>query len=208
MLFRSGNSHPAHIHNGAAVEGGAIAVTLTPVVGGKSTTAVSALDNGTSITYGQLIAYDGYINVHESATDLITILAQGDIGGNAFTGTTKTYHLDTVGTFGVSGNALLEKRNNGTTLLTVTLTGTPIGIYPAGIRLGSVATVGANTITKTLASAVGSDGVSATSSTNIRTLDDLTTISYDQLLVYDGYIAIEQSLTNTNVICKGNIGTH
>jgi hypothetical protein len=32
------------------------------------------LDNGTAITYQQLLNFDGYINVHLSATNLATLL--------------------------------------------------------------------------------------------------------------------------------------
>jgi hypothetical protein len=36
----------------------------------KSTTTFKTLDNGTAITYQQLLNFDGYINVHLSATNL------------------------------------------------------------------------------------------------------------------------------------------
>ena len=199
-------SHPAHIHVNSAVEGGAIAVSLSPVVNGKSTTLVTALDNGTIINYNQLIAYDGYVNVHESDINLGTIIAQGDIGGNALTGTSKTYTLDTVGGLGVSGTALFEKRNNGNTLVSISLVGTIAGgSYPAAIHLGSVATVGGGPVVKTLTNV---DGTTAKSYTNIRTLDAGTAVTYDNLMVYDGYIAIQQSATNSTILCQGNIGTH
>ena len=199
-------SHPAHIHSNSAVETGAIAISLNPIVGGKSSTMVSALDNTTAISYNQLIAFDGYLNVHESITSLGTIIAQGDIGGNALTSVSRSYPLDTVGTFGVSGTALFSKRVNGNTLVSISLLGTLSGgAYPAAIRLGSVATVGGGPITKTLSVV---DGTTGKSFSNIRTLDAGTAISYDDLLVYDGYLTISQSALTPIVICQGNIGTH
>ena len=199
-------SHPAEIRNGAAVEGGTTAITLTPIVGGKSTTQVSTLDNSSIINYAQLIAFDGYIDVHESSTDLTTIIAQGDIGGNALTSTTKSYVLDSVGAFGVSGTVLFTKRVNGTTLASISLIGAlSTGTYPADIRLGSVTTVGGGPVTKTLNSV---DGTTGKSYTNIRSLDSGTAITYDNILVYDGYVAVEESATLPTVICQGNIGTH
>ncbi len=82
--------HPMHIHVNDAATGGGIAITLDNVDGstGSSTTTVTKLDNegdviGADITYEGLIAFDGYINVHLSAADLATIVAQGNIGSNA-----------------------------------------------------------------------------------------------------------------------------
>jgi hypothetical protein len=198
-------SHPAHIHNNSAVETGSIAVSLNPVVGGKSSTTVTALDNGTIISYNQLILFDGYVNVHESSTDLNTIIAQGDIGGNALTSTSKSYTLDTVGVFGVSGTALFSQRVNGNTLVSIVVSGAITGnTYPTAIHLGSVATVGGGPVTKTLTPVDGT----GKSLSNIRTLDDGTPATYANLLVYDGYLAIQQSTVSSVTICQGNIGTH
>ena len=63
--------HPAHIHLNSAAEGGDIALTLGTVEGstGESSVTVTALDNGTAITYEELLEFDGYINVHLSAND-------------------------------------------------------------------------------------------------------------------------------------------
>ena len=199
-------SHPAHIHSNSAIEGGAIAISLNPIIGGRSTTQVTALDNSSSISYGQLILFDGYVNVHESNTNLGTIIAQGDIGGNVLTSTSKTYPLDSVGAFGVAGNVLFTKRLNGNTLASISLTGAIAGgVYPATIHLGSVATVGGGPVVKTLTSV---DGATGKSYSNIRTLDDGTVISYDNLLLYDGYMTIQQSAIIPTTICQGNIGTH
>jgi hypothetical protein len=49
---------------------------------GISNTQVAVLDNGNSTTYDELLTYNGYINVHLSATQLSTIVAQGNIGSN------------------------------------------------------------------------------------------------------------------------------
>ncbi|MCQ6468237.1 hypothetical protein NPN14_23720, partial [Vibrio parahaemolyticus] len=89
----AGASHPAHIHLNTAAEGGDIALTLNAVDGttGKSTTVLKALDNGTKITYQELLNFDGYINVHLSTSSLATLVAQGDIGQNELTGVSKVY---------------------------------------------------------------------------------------------------------------------
>jgi hypothetical protein len=80
-----GDTHPMHIHHNSVAEGGGIAVTLTPVNGasGMSVTEVTQMDNGTAINYGQLLAFNGFINIHLSPTQMATIISQGDIGSNA-----------------------------------------------------------------------------------------------------------------------------
>ena len=76
--------HPAHIHQNDAVTGGGIAFSFNIVDGdtGMSITQVEALDNGVAITYDEILTYNGYINVHLSASQLGTIVAQGNIGSN------------------------------------------------------------------------------------------------------------------------------
>lgn len=80
-----GNMHPMHIHNNSASEGGGIAISLEPVNGdnGMSVTEVTQMDNGTPITYEELIDFNGYINVHLSSTQMGTTIVRGDIGQNA-----------------------------------------------------------------------------------------------------------------------------
>ena len=100
-------NHPAYIQLNSAVEGGAVAISLNPVVNGYSSTQVSKLDNNSSINYSQLILFDGYLNIYESTINLTTILAQSDIGGNALTTTNLSYTLATVGVSGVSGTSVV-----------------------------------------------------------------------------------------------------
>jgi len=200
-------NHPAHIHLNSAVESGNIAISLNAVVNGVSTTDVTKLDNSSAINYSQLIAFDGYLNVHQSANNLTTIIAQTDIGGNELTTTQKTYTLAAVGASGVSGTALFEKRKNGNSLITINLNGTLTGgVHPAVIHIGSVATVGGGPVVKTLNPV---DGTTGKSYTTLRTLDNGTPISYDNAMVYDGYLAIHESaLLMASILCQGNIGSN
>ncbi|HLT06047.1 MAG TPA: CHRD domain-containing protein [Cyclobacteriaceae bacterium] len=82
---QAGDSHPAHIHANSASEGGPIAISFTPVDGstGRSETTITSLDNGTPITYEELLVFDGYVNVHLSTSAMSTLIAQGDIGSNS-----------------------------------------------------------------------------------------------------------------------------
>jgi hypothetical protein len=203
----SSQNHPAQIHLNSMIEKGQTSITLNPVVGGNSTTIVTALDNGTAIDYSQLVLFDGYLNIDESSSNSLVKVAQCDIGGNALTTFKTTYNLNTVGLSGVSGTAVFERRNNGYTLVSIALNGTlNSGTHPAAIHIGSVATVGGGPITKSLNDV---DGTTGTSYTNIRALDDATPITYDNLMAYDGYLAIHESaILMTSIICQGNIGAH
>lgn len=195
-------THPANLYMYSAVEAGAVVIALNPVdETGKSSTEV------TTMTYSQLIIYDGYVKIFKSSSEPNVILAQGDIGGNVLTTTNKTYTLSTVGIFGVSGTALFEKRVNGNTLVTITLAGTINGqTYPASINLGSITSIGGGPVVKALNNV---DGTTGKSYTNIRKLDSNVSITYDNWLVYDGYINIYQvSVILENIICHGNIGSH
>jgi len=194
--------HPANLCSNSAVEEGTVVESLNPVdATGKSSTVV------TTMTYTELIAYNGFIKVLNSSTEPDVILAQGDIGGNVITTTNKTYTLNNIGVFGVSGTALFEKRVNGNTLVTITLMGTIAGeVYPATINLGSIASVGGGPVVKLLNNV---DGTTGKSYTNIRKLESGFDITYDNWLVYDGYINIYQTPINLdNIICHGNIGSN
>jgi hypothetical protein len=194
--------HLAELCVNSAIEGGPVFLTLNPVdATGKSSTATTA------ISYNQVVAYDGFIKILKSTAEPGVILAQGDIGGNVITSTNKSYTLDTISTYGVSGTALFEKRVNGNTLLTISLTGAIGGdTYPATINLGSISSVGGGPVVKVLNNVEGATGKSYT---NIRKLESGIDITYDNWLVYDGYLNIYQIAVGPgNVICHGNIGSN
>lgn len=194
--------HPAELLTNTVAEGGAVVVTLNPVdETGKSSTKV------TSLTYNQLVAYDGFIKVMKSAAEPLVILAQGDIGGNVITETNITYNLDTIGAYGVSGTAKFEKRENGNALVTLSLNGTIAGeSYPATINLSSTSTIGGGPVTKTLSNVNGTTGKSYTT---IRKLNNDLNITYANWLEYDGYINVYQTAVDfENIISQGNIGSN
>jgi hypothetical protein len=195
-------THPAGLYMLSTVEEGALVVALNPVdAAGKSSTVVSNLN------YSQLISYSGSIKVLKSALEPEVIIAQADIGGNVITDTNKTYTLSSVGVFGVSGTALFQKRENNNTLVTISLTGLiPGESYPASINLGSVATVGGGTVAKLLNNVNGTTGKSYT---NIQKLDSDLNVTYDNWLVYSGYLNVYQTSINiSNIISQGNIGSN
>lgn len=75
--------HPTIIYHNSLFQGGPLAITLEPCGCVKSTTVVTALDNGKKISYDELINFNGHILVHKNETEMETILLQGDIGSNA-----------------------------------------------------------------------------------------------------------------------------
>ncbi|MEQ8245590.1 CHRD domain-containing protein [Fulvivirga sp.] len=201
-----GGSHPAHIHFNTAAEGGDIAVTLTSVDGstGMSTTIVTATDDGTPLTSDDLLDFDGYINVHLSADDLATLVAQGDIGQNELTGMSKGFALASVADPDISGMATFAERVNGETLVTLALENTPAdGMHPAHIHFNTAAEGGG--IAVTLGTVDGNTGMSKT---NVTMLDDGSMMfSYDDLLEFDGYINVHLSAADLGtLVAQGDIG--
>jgi len=203
----AGQMYPAHIHLNTAAEGGDIAVSLGSVAGGmgERKVSVSALDDGTPITYSQLLDFNGYINVHLSMTQLDKLVSQGDIGQNALTGASKIYKLNTVDVNGISGIARFDQRKNGKTLVTLKITGTPQnGMHPAHIHLNTAAEGG--DIAVMLNDVNGATGMSTTS---VKSQTSGAEISYSQLLDFNGYINVHLSMEQLNVIvAQGDIGVN
>ncbi|MFV8321418.1 CHRD domain-containing protein [Flavobacterium sp. LS2R12] len=201
----AGALHPAHIHLNTAAEGGDIALTLKAVDGttGKSTTTFKALDNGTAIMYQELLNFDGYINVHLSASNLATLVAQGDIGQNQLTGVSKVYPLGSVAVPAISGTATFFKRVNGEALAVVQLQNTANGAsHPGHIHANTAAQGGG--IVFSFKPVTGGSGLSVT---NISKLDNGTAFGYDQLLTFNGYINFHQSTTDLGtLVAQGDIG--
>lgn len=200
-----GNMHPAHIHFNTAAEGGDIALDLESVNGatGESSTHVTELNDGTAITYDELLEYDGYINVHLSADELGTLVAQGDIGQNELTGTSKEYTLDSVAVDNIDGTATFFERKNGEALAVIMLNNTPEdGMHPGHIHFNTAAEGG--DIAFTFNPVIGATGISKT---NVAALDDETAFGYSDVLEYDGYINIHLSAEELGVlVAQGDIG--
>ena len=201
----SGGMHPAHIHFNTAAEGGDIAITLGTVDGstGMSTVTFTTLDDGTAISYEDLLDFDGYINVHASADDLGTLVAQGDIGQNELTGTSKVYALGSVAVDDIDGTATFEERVNGEALATIMLNNTPAdGMHPAHIHANTAAEGGDIIFDFTTI-----NGATGMSKTNVASLKDGTEIGYDDILAIDGYINVHLSMEDlATLVAQGDIG--
>ncbi len=75
--------HPVTINYGDVESGGAIAITLEVCECAISETVVTQLDNGTPVTFVELMTFDGHLNIYQSPTDG-TLIAVANIGSNAF----------------------------------------------------------------------------------------------------------------------------
>lgn len=201
------SSHPAHIHLNSEAAGGPISITLSPVANGYSSTTVTKLDDNTAINYEQLIMFDGYLNVHQSSSNLSTIVAVADIGGNALTASSKSYALSAVNASGVNGSVMFQERVNGNSLVTISLSGTNDGnSHPVVIRSGSIESIGGGPIVATLNPVNGTSGESRT---DLRSLNNGIAVSYDQWLAYSGYLSVQESeLLMEVTLCHGNIGSN
>src|SRR5690606_8734035 len=134
---QSGGNQPQHYHADNAVDRGTFGLELSNVdcATGRSETMVTALNDGTPITYEELIAFDGHVNVHAAPDNLGTLIAQGDIGQNVLTGESKTYPLLPVADPNIDGSIMFEERQNGETVVTIKLDGTTAGnSHPAHIH--------------------------------------------------------------------------
>jgi hypothetical protein len=198
-------SHPGHIHLNTAAEGGAIAFTFNPVNGttGTSKTNVAELDDGTPFLYDNVKEFDGYINIHLSVDNLATLVAQGDIGQNELTSTSKVYNLGSVAVPNILGTATFTKRVNGEALATVQLQNTPTdGSHPGHIHLNTATEGGAIAFTFNPV-----NGTTGTSKTNVAKLDNGTSFLYDNVKEFDGYINIHLSVDNlATLVAQGDIG--
>ncbi|WP_439127768.1 hypothetical protein [Polaribacter sp.] len=207
MNTPAGGMHPAHIHANTAAESGAILFSFTPVNGdtGMSMTNVAAFDDGSAFMYSDISALDAYINVHLSATQLGTIVAQGDIGRNDLTGESKVYTLAEKDVAGISGTATFYERLDGSALAVLNVMNTPPGgMHPAHIHENDAATGGPIAFSFTPV-----NGDTGMSMSQVEALDDGTAITYDGILTFDGYINVHLSATQLGtIVAQGNIGSN
>jgi len=187
-----------------AAEAGGILITLDSVNGstGKSSTNFNTLDNGTSITYAEMLDLNGYVNIHLSSSDL-SVVAQGDIGQNELTGTSISYNLNEDDVAGINGTAEFFERVNGTSLLTISLNGTTAGdMHPAHIHDGIVGSGG-----PVLVGLTPVDGTTGISQTQISEMVGGAALNYNDIASLMAYINVHNSDTDlATIVASGNIG--
>jgi hypothetical protein len=210
-------SHPAHIHNNSASEGGPIEIYLTPL-DGSGGGGTSARVVGRS--FDDLVGFDGYINIHESVDSLNNVVSQGNIGANAEgqsgeglavvdNPSSKTYDLSATSNSGsaapdgIPGRVTFNELTSSMTIVTLELdaggaTGASVS-HPAHIHNNSASEGGPIEIY--LSPVDGTDQAARSSK--------LVGRSYDDLTGFDGYVNVHESVANLqNVVSQGNIGAN
>ncbi|WP_290699720.1 CHRD domain-containing protein [Lacinutrix sp.] len=194
----------------AANDGGVVALTLDPLFGdgttGTSTTVFTALDDETSISYEELLAFDGHIQVRSNDADIDNSEAHAvaDIGQNELTNSQVTYTLEERDLINASGSITFKKRLNGEALAVIDLEGTPSsGMLPAHIHANDAAIGGPIIFTFNMV-----NGTTGSSQTNVETLDDNTSFLYDDVLTVNGYVNVHFENNLSLLIAQGNIGSN
>ncbi|MBS0000833.1 MAG: hypothetical protein KFF73_17760 [Cyclobacteriaceae bacterium] len=200
-----GEVHPVHIHQNSQVEGGGIVISLGNIDGttGDHEILVETRDDDSAVSYNDLTSFDGHINIHASPSDLSTIVAAADIGGNELTGDEEDYGLTGKAEPGLSGEVLLQERKNGETLVTVRVedyTGSddlPNHIHADNAVTGGPIVVSLNPV----------DASTGIGMTHVGQFDDGTPVSFSDLNDFDGHVNIHKSESELQiVILQGDFG--
>jgi FtsP/CotA-like multicopper oxidase with cupredoxin domain len=164
---------------------------------------LSMYDDGEEFGYADLEQIDAYINVHLSADDLGTIVAQGDIGQNELTGNSISYDLGEKAVEGINGTITFFERKNGESLAVLELVNTPEGgTHPAHIHANPAAVGGG-----ILFSFNHVDGTTGISQTNVAAFDDGGILEYTDIELLDGHINVHLSANELEtIVAQGDIG--
>jgi uncharacterized surface protein with fasciclin (FAS1) repeats len=208
--------HPAHIHANSASEGGGIEIYLTPIDGsGGGGTSARIVGR----PFDELANFDGYVNIHESVSNLGTVVSQGNIGANA-TGTlaagldlvedrrSTVYPLEAnsndgdVAPNGIRGSVEFIELTSGMTYVQTELDPSPAG-GATGASVGHPAHIHRSVdggIEYYLSPIDGSDPDARAGK--------LVGASYDDLTTFAGYVNVHESVANLgDIISQGNIGS-
>ncbi|WP_055448492.1 CHRD domain-containing protein [Lacinutrix mariniflava] len=201
------NFHSAFLYRDNAANGGeVVALTLDTVVGetGMSTTVFTKLDDDTTISYEDLLTFDGYIEVKSNDNTLNNPVANADIGENELTGSQVTYTLEERDLTNAFGDITFKERINGEALAVFNLEGTPAGgMLPAHIHENDAVTGGPIIFTFKMV-----NGTTGSSETNVEMLDDGTSFVYNDVLTVNGYINVHFESDLSLLIAQGNIGSN
>lgn len=201
----SGEVHPVHIHQNSVVEGGGIVISLGAIDGttGSLEVEVEMTDGNAAVSYDDLVNFDGHINIHASPSDLSTIVANTDIGGNELTGAEEDYALFPNADPSLSGEVLFQERKNGDALVTVMVedyTGNenlPNHIHADNAVAGGPILISLNPV----------DAATGIGKTQVSQMDDGTAVSYSGLVDFDGHVNVHKSESELQtVLLRGDIG--
>lgn len=195
-----------YLRRGTANIGGGLAAILNPLNGstGISNTTIATLNDGQKITYGQLIDFEGYIDIGLTNQNTGEIAAYCDIGPNEFTGKKVSYALLSPLDESQNGLAIFEERKKGTSAITINIFDfEPNGIYPVNIKNADT-----NATTTDLIELPPVKGKSKGNSFSELTEISGVVITYEQLLQLNATIEVNSSLSPSTVVSAGGIGSN
>lgn len=194
----------AYIHFNNALEGGGVALTLTPVDGQSPTsvTEISSLDSGSPITYEELLQFDGHLNIQLGHDPGMTV-ASADIGTNALTGRFQQFNLPEADIEGVNGIMTVEERESGFSLVTIEVDGSNPGKqHPVTLNFGSI--LEESGVAATLNPVSGDTG---TGQTHLEELDGNLVADYQALTNFQGFARVHlgEGTEMSTILAQGNI---
>lgn len=118
-------------------------------------------------------------------------------------GASKTYQLFSVSNPAISGTARFVQNSDNSITVELALIGTSPGeSHPAHIHLDNAADGGGIAVTL-----LPVDGATGQSTTTFSQLDDMTAVTYADMVNFDGYINVHQSVGNlATLVAQGDIG--
>ena len=204
--MQSGRAHPIFIRRNVAAEGGGIALDLGSIDAntGVSSINVNKLTDGRSISYEELINFNGYLGIDDSNQNASGLIAYSDIGPNALTGQQIVYGIVPVNNSGISGGITFAERANGSILVEIGLNDVVSNTeYPVDIHLGSL---GEDSEAIIILSSLLSEN-NGTSLSQVRTDVNGDIITYTDLINLDAHVQIHPSPSDLNAtIAQAPIG--
>jgi hypothetical protein len=123
-----------------------------------------------------------------------------------FTGNESTYALLSGSTYPINGTVTFKEKKDGSTFIRIEVSGTEGEIqHPVHLHMGDISVAGADVIAL-LNPVLGKTGISET---DLSMLSDESTITYQQLVQYNGCIKIHLSDSGPDkniILAGGNIG--
>ncbi|WP_405410884.1 hypothetical protein [Maribacter sp. Asnod1-A12] len=196
-----GINNPVRLRRNTANLGGDIAINLENINGetGASVSTISKLNNEETINYSELSEFDGYIAIEGENNSEGLLIAYADLGPNELTGRNTTINL--ISPDGVfNGIATLEERKKGNTSLTVGVFGINDNIeLPCSIHIIQEDN---SEFIKPISPVKGS--LNGFGFNEITIINEII-INYDELLMLNGYIQVNNENDTSTFFARGLI---
>ncbi len=198
----SASTYKLDLLSESAAEEGSVLSNLNDLQGSIGTvqSTVRETNSGSRLDYDDILDLDGHISLSESNGSRI---ASADIGENELTGEFQEAVIEQNGGSGITGLVTFYKRKSGFSLVSVLVEGTSPGAsHPIHIHNNSAVERGTIAVDLTYV-----DGTVGFSETSVSQTNAGVALTYDELIEFDGYVAIHESDANiTNIISLSDIG--